>query len=249
MIFVPFVAVDGGESVPARDGVLLTRLMRVAVCAPRLCGCPCGKAAHEKGRTPKKLCFGCESRYSEVTQLDISAAKSRFGPASIAPHTHTHQPREREESFSCCAMGAALTALSNCLDDGYDEVQCTWCDGTGVCPSCKGTGGEIKDVAALRTEMKKVKGPDGEDKMMPETITVNVPQKMPCEACGGLPIQLGVSMTTRSASPFHSGIQSTRKDPRNKDSWKGDGKCKYCKGVGMVKKAFSPTRRLEFDDM
>lgn len=146
-------------------------------------------------------------------------------------------------------MGAALTALSNCLDDGYDEVQCTWCDGTGVCPSCKGTGGEIKDVAALRTEMKKVKGPDGEDKMMPETITVNVPQKMPCEACGGLPIQLGVSMTTRSASPFHSGIQSTRKDPRNKDSWKGDGKCRYCKGVGMVKKAFSPTRRLEFDDM
>jgi hypothetical protein len=146
-------------------------------------------------------------------------------------------------------MGAALTALSSCLDDGYDEVPCTMCDATGICSACKGTGGEVKEVQALRTEMKKVKGPDGEDKMMPEVLTVNVPQKTPCEACGGLPIQINVAASTRSSSPFHSGIQSTRKDPKDKDSWKGDGKCKFCKGRGQARKGQSPTRRLQFDDV
>ena len=89
--------------------------------------------------------------------------------------------------------------------------------------------------------MKKVKGPDGEDKMMPEVLNVNVPQKAPCEACGGLPIMISISASNRSASPFHSGMQSTRKDPGDKDSWKGDGKCRECKGTGYVRKGQSPT--------
>ena len=129
------------------------------------------------------------------------------------------------------------------------------CDQTGpqagMCRKCAGTGGEIREVQAVRTEMKKVKGPDGEDKMVPEVLQVNLPQKFPCDACGGLPAQISVSASVRSASPFHSGIQSTRArggQIADKDSWKGDGLCKYCKGTGYAKKGMSPTRRLMFED-
>ena len=96
--------------------------------------------------------------------------------------------------------------------------------------------------------MKKVKDAEGYDKLVPEVINVNVPQKISCTTCGGLPVALQVSASNKSASPFHAGNQSTRDGRPAKEAWKGDGKCKWCKGSGYVKKGMSPAKRLTFDD-
>ena len=141
-------------------------------------------------------------------------------------------------------------ALSNCLADESAEIECPACAGSGICPECHGEGGWIKDVTVVRTEMKKIKDAEGYDKLVPEVLNVVVKEKKPCTACGGIEPMINVSASTRSASPFHSGIQSALRGPAlaGRETWKGSGVCKMCQGAGAVKKFASPTRRLVFDD-
>lgn len=89
---------------------------------------------------------------------------------------------------------------------------------------------------------------------MQQVTSVMMPENTPCQRCSKEVLFIQLNAMNRSPSPFAPGSQKTstsisRNPKKNKDDWKGSGKCSRCKGDGKVTKYASPlARQLAYEN-
>lgn len=194
-----------------------------------------------------------------VESLGLAAAGMALvvAPGSPAPKTVPPPPSVAQD---------LCRAIAKCV--GWDVNppvhSCAQCKGTGICVACKGEGGWVVQMEVMRTEKKKVVL-DGLDKIQEQLVTVMIPEKQPCFDCGACRVsktlELQATGSATHGNPFRSAYEvertthlgSTSSVTRNyvgdvlgdfrKDPWKGDGKCRACKGTGRMPEQTSPARK------
>ena len=135
-------------------------------------------------------------------------------------------------------------AINTCLD-GHYEVPCDKCNGTGVCPLCGGTGGEVGEKAVTRTEWAK----NAEERLVQTVVSVNMPDNKPCPGCSKRVLMVQMNATFRGSAPFADVNPDHRSPTKSKTDWRGSGKCAQCKGTGTYTVYSSPTaKRLHLAD-
>lgn len=155
-------------------------------------------------------------------------------------------------------MGNVVAGFERCLS-GQSSEHCDACNGTGVCPSCGGEGGAVKELNVTRTEWAK----NAEERMVQQVTSVLQHENVPCSKCMRDVRYIQMNANNRSPSPFHKGSQKADLTHLSKfvkenkplglatglDAWRGSGKCSRCKGAGVIVRFASPlARQLAFED-